>query len=125
MTINFVSPLSFVAVFGSGMGKNQDPGSAILILAKYLGYEASTQVANLSKIMKMRDHRNAPGIPGVNGHQIVQDYVRYSGEKTSVQNVIFLRALVTQHIQDFLAFVNVSFITVDNKKYDVTSVADP
>jgi hypothetical protein len=27
MTNNFFSPLSFVAVFGSGMGKNQDPGS--------------------------------------------------------------------------------------------------
>jgi hypothetical protein len=38
MTINFFSPLSFVAVFGSGipdpgsrMGKNQDPGSGINI----------------------------------------------------------------------------------------------
>jgi hypothetical protein len=38
MTTNFVSPLSFVAVFGygirdpvSGMGKNQDPGSGINI----------------------------------------------------------------------------------------------
>jgi hypothetical protein len=32
MTSNFFSPLSFVAVFdpGSGMGKNQDPGSGIL-----------------------------------------------------------------------------------------------
>ncbi len=30
MTTNFFSPLSFVAVFGSGMGKNQDPGSATL-----------------------------------------------------------------------------------------------
>ena len=36
MTTNFFSPLSFVAVFGSGirdpgsgMGKNQDPGSGI------------------------------------------------------------------------------------------------
>ncbi len=36
MTTNFFSPLSFVAVFGSGirdpgsgMGKNQDPGSEI------------------------------------------------------------------------------------------------
>ncbi len=36
MTINFFSPLSFVAVFGSGirdpgsgMGKNQDPGTGI------------------------------------------------------------------------------------------------
>jgi hypothetical protein len=28
---NFFSPLSFVAVFGSGMGKNQDPGSGINI----------------------------------------------------------------------------------------------
>jgi hypothetical protein len=27
----FFSPLSFVAVFGSGMGKNQDPGSEINI----------------------------------------------------------------------------------------------
>ncbi len=27
MTTNFFSPLSFVAVFGSGNGKNQDPGS--------------------------------------------------------------------------------------------------
>jgi hypothetical protein len=27
MTKKFFSPLSFVAVFGSGMGKNQDPGS--------------------------------------------------------------------------------------------------
>jgi hypothetical protein len=27
----FLSPLSFVAVFGSGMGKNQDPGSGINI----------------------------------------------------------------------------------------------
>jgi hypothetical protein len=26
MTTNFFSRLSFVAVFGSGMGKNQDPG---------------------------------------------------------------------------------------------------
>jgi hypothetical protein len=26
MTTIFVSPLSFAAVFGSGMGKNQDPG---------------------------------------------------------------------------------------------------
>ncbi len=26
MTTNFFSPLSFVAVFGSGMGKYQDPG---------------------------------------------------------------------------------------------------
>jgi hypothetical protein len=25
MTTNFLLPLSFVAVFGSGMGKNQDP----------------------------------------------------------------------------------------------------
>jgi hypothetical protein len=31
MTSNFFSPLSFVAVFGSGMGKNQDPGSGINI----------------------------------------------------------------------------------------------
>jgi hypothetical protein len=38
MTTNFFSPLSFVAVFGSGkgdpgsgMGKNQDPGSGINI----------------------------------------------------------------------------------------------
>jgi hypothetical protein len=38
MTTNFFSPLSFVAVFGSGirdpesgMGKNQDPGSEINI----------------------------------------------------------------------------------------------
>jgi hypothetical protein len=37
MTTNFFSPLSFVAIFGSGirnpgsgMGKNQDPGSGIL-----------------------------------------------------------------------------------------------
>ncbi len=29
MTTNFFSPLSFAAVFGSGMGKNQDPGSGI------------------------------------------------------------------------------------------------
>jgi hypothetical protein len=27
MANNFFSPLSFVAVFGSGMGKNQDPVS--------------------------------------------------------------------------------------------------
>ncbi len=26
---NFFSPLSFVPLFGSGMGKNQDPGSGI------------------------------------------------------------------------------------------------
>jgi hypothetical protein len=26
MTTNFFSPLSFVAVFGPGMSKNQDPG---------------------------------------------------------------------------------------------------
>jgi hypothetical protein len=26
MTSNYFSPLSFVAVFGTGMGKNQDPG---------------------------------------------------------------------------------------------------
>jgi hypothetical protein len=31
MTTNFVSPLSFVAVFGPGMGRNQDPGSGINI----------------------------------------------------------------------------------------------
>jgi hypothetical protein len=38
MTTNFYSPLSFIAVFGSGiwdpgsgMGKNQDPGSGIII----------------------------------------------------------------------------------------------
>jgi hypothetical protein len=38
MTTNFISPLSFVAVLGSGirdpgswMGKNQDPGSGINI----------------------------------------------------------------------------------------------
>ncbi len=31
MTSNFFSPLSFVAVFGSGMGKNQDLGSGINI----------------------------------------------------------------------------------------------
>jgi hypothetical protein len=31
MATNFFSPLSFVAVFGSGMGKNQDPGSGINI----------------------------------------------------------------------------------------------
>jgi hypothetical protein len=31
MTSNFFSPLSFVAIFGSGMGKNQDPGSGINI----------------------------------------------------------------------------------------------
>ncbi len=30
-TTNFFSPLSFVAVFGSGMDKNQDPGSGINI----------------------------------------------------------------------------------------------
>ncbi len=30
MTSNFFSPLSFVAVFGSGMGENQDPGSGII-----------------------------------------------------------------------------------------------
>jgi hypothetical protein len=31
MTTNFFSPLSFVAVFGYGLGKNQDPGSGIKI----------------------------------------------------------------------------------------------
>ncbi len=31
MTAIFFSPLSFVAVLGSGMGKNQDPGSGINI----------------------------------------------------------------------------------------------
>jgi hypothetical protein len=31
MTTNFFTPLSFIAVFGSGMGKNQDPGSGINI----------------------------------------------------------------------------------------------
>jgi hypothetical protein len=31
MTPNFFSSLSFVLVFGSGMGKNQDPGSGINI----------------------------------------------------------------------------------------------
>ncbi len=31
MPTNFFSPLSFVAVFGSGKGKNQDPGSGINI----------------------------------------------------------------------------------------------
>jgi hypothetical protein len=31
MKTNFFSPLSFVAVFGSGMGKIQDPGSGINI----------------------------------------------------------------------------------------------
>jgi hypothetical protein len=31
MTTNFFSPLSFVAVFGSGMDKNQDPASWINI----------------------------------------------------------------------------------------------
>ncbi len=31
MTVNFFSPLSFVVVFGSGMGKYQDPGSGINI----------------------------------------------------------------------------------------------
>jgi hypothetical protein len=31
MTTNFFSPMSFIAVFGSGMGKNQDPGSGINI----------------------------------------------------------------------------------------------
>jgi hypothetical protein len=31
MTIIYFPPLSFVAVFGSGMGKNQDPGSGINI----------------------------------------------------------------------------------------------
>jgi hypothetical protein len=31
MTKIFFSPLSFVAVFGSGMGKNQDRGSGINI----------------------------------------------------------------------------------------------
>jgi hypothetical protein len=30
MTKNFFSPLSFFAIFGSGMGKNQDPGSGII-----------------------------------------------------------------------------------------------
>ncbi len=43
--------------------------------------------ANLSKIMKMLDHRNTgntgntgiPGILGVNGHKIVQDYPMFSG----------------------------------------------
>jgi hypothetical protein len=38
------------------------------------------------------------------------------GEKKSVQNVVFLCALATQHIQDFSAFVNVNFKTVDNEK---------
>ncbi len=31
MATNFFSPFSFIAVFGSGMGKNQDPGSGINI----------------------------------------------------------------------------------------------
>jgi hypothetical protein len=31
MKTNFFSPLSFVADFGSGMGKNQDPESGINI----------------------------------------------------------------------------------------------
>jgi hypothetical protein len=31
MTKIFFSPFSFVPVFGSGMGKNQDPGSGINI----------------------------------------------------------------------------------------------
>jgi hypothetical protein len=47
--------------------------------------------------------------------------IMYSGKK-SVQNVVFIRALATQHIQGFLAFVNGSFITVDNKKYVVTLI---
>jgi len=45
MTTNFFSPLSFVAVFGSGirnpgsgMGKNQDPGSGINIPDPQLWY---------------------------------------------------------------------------------------
>jgi hypothetical protein len=33
----FFSPLSFVAVFGSGMGKNQDPGSGSGIRDKHPG----------------------------------------------------------------------------------------
>jgi len=31
LTTKFFSPLSFIAVFGSGMGKTQDPGSGINI----------------------------------------------------------------------------------------------
>jgi hypothetical protein len=31
MTTHFFSPLSFIAIFGSGMGKNQDPGSGLNI----------------------------------------------------------------------------------------------
>jgi hypothetical protein len=68
--------------------------------------------------MKMRDHRNAPGIPGVN--KIVQDCV--FRRKEECPDVVFLRALATQHIQGFLAFFNVSFKTVDNEKNVVTLI---
>jgi len=43
MTTNFFSPLSFVAVLdpGSGMAKNQDPGSGIKILDPKLLHKLS------------------------------------------------------------------------------------
>ncbi len=41
MTTNFFSPLSFVAVFGSGMAENQDQGSGINILDPQHWYKLS------------------------------------------------------------------------------------
>ncbi len=44
----FFSPLSFVAVFGSGMGKNQDPGSSTLLLMQ-VTKAAAAAAARLAK----------------------------------------------------------------------------
>jgi hypothetical protein len=64
LTTNFVSPLSFVAVFGSGigdpgsgMGKNQDPGSGIR--DKHPGSATLRQVLlALTVINKMKVNNN-------------------------------------------------------------------
>ena len=52
MTTNIFSPLSFAAVFGSGirdpgsgMGKNQDPGSATLIFLVHQEQAALAEAA--------------------------------------------------------------------------------
>ncbi len=47
MTKHFFSPLSFVAVFGSGIGKNQDPGSGINISDPQHWYICFTLLNNL------------------------------------------------------------------------------
>jgi hypothetical protein len=52
MKTNFFSPLSFVAVFGSGVAKNQDPGSRINIRDRSSGM-GKTQIRDPGRTFRI------------------------------------------------------------------------